>query len=63
MSSPINVKAPPLQSSPYLSNPCRPRKLETELERDILGLVGYEGSNELVAGDRSSSILAALVCI
>jgi hypothetical protein len=60
-SSPIKVKAPPPQSSPYLSNPCRPRKLETELERDILGRVGYEGSNELVVGDLSSSITATAI--
>jgi hypothetical protein len=65
-SSPIKVKAPPPQSSPYLSNPCRPRKLETELERDILGRVGYGGSNELVLGDLSSSIfylIATVLCV
>lgn len=58
---PIRVRALVPHSSPYRSTPERDRKLDTELERDMLGLACKVGSKsfetDLVGDDASSDIL------
>lgn len=52
------------QSSPYLSVPDRERKLDTELERDMLGLADVVGSSsadsESSGGDTTSDMTFAV---
>lgn len=59
---PIRVSALLPQSSPYRSTPDRERKLDTELERDMLGREGVVGSRSFIVGEVSSTILVFAPC-